>query len=167
MAKTATEIIAYYEGTIDLLVNRSKGKLPSYISADDLKMEIKMELLLKLGRYDPTLASLDTYVSRVIEYKILNYLKEIGRSHELLDDSKPSPWDDYHTHDSKIGIDVVKGDYKALAQSLSSNDMEYTIMVLLAEGNTQTEIAEQLGLSQPTISRYIGNIRDNLSIELK
>lgn len=167
VSPTASDIVAYYENTIEMLAKRSQGMLPSYMSKEDLVMELRIELLTKLKNYDKTLATLDTYVSRILEYRIANFINEVSTPTDIFDGDAESFDRLHHTHDTKIGVDVVKGGYKALSQSLSSNDSEYTLMILLAEGHTQMEIADALGISQSTVSRHINNIRDNLANELK
>lgn len=64
--------------------------------------------------------------------------------------------------DSKIVTNIKKYTKKNVAIDLS--DREYEILLLVAEGLNNKEIAEKLYLSEGTIRNYISNILDKLGL---
>jgi len=64
--------------------------------------------------------------------------------------------------DSKIVTNIKKYTKKNVAIDLS--DREYEILLLVAEGLNNKEIAEKLYLSEGTVRNYISNILDKLEL---
>ncbi len=64
--------------------------------------------------------------------------------------------------DSKIVTNIKKYTKKNVAIDLS--DREYEILLLVAKGLNNKEIAEKLYLSEGTVRNYISNILDKLEL---
>jgi len=64
--------------------------------------------------------------------------------------------------DSKIVTNIKKYTKKNVAIDLS--DREYEILLLVAEGLNNKEIAEKLYLSEGTVRNYISNILNKLEL---
>lgn len=144
-----------YRGLIATAVQEAGNSLGSDVH-DDIIQDVIVEALEKLvaGEVTPTWLCMRAK-SRVVDYmrrednntlSLDEFRDEDGLEIEAL---PPSLWD----------LETPEGMYAIREFIADACDEDRELIELLMEGNTQAEIASELGCSQQTVSNWIADLR--------
>lgn len=148
MKKTTAQIVKEHRELIKWHTSMRKNALPSYLDEEDLTLVATEAIGLQWPKYEKSKSSVKTYLDRVVGYALDDFLEEMGVCQGESD-----------LELEVMGVEM-KADYKELAHRLGRDEMEREILVLVAEGFSQEEIAERMEVSQSTVSRTMSRISD-------
>ena len=161
----------------------AKTQRPAAEDREDMEQALRLDLLLRLPRFDARRASRRTFISRVVEHHALTILEQrraAKRDQSLVKKSLDAPTDPDSPEAGTHGDLISDDDYHdrlsdrtpaevqrnlALSVSIALAGMPKTLRrtcELLHEGFTVTEIAAQLGLHRCTASGHVAEIRRRL-----
>jgi len=148
-------------------------------SADVLVLDLNMpgrgglDTLREVGRLQPDLPVLvlsrheeDPYAVRAIRAGAAGYLHKASVSDRLVGAIRAVAAGERFISDSVaevLATHVAAPDEKEPLQTLSDREMQ--VLRLIGQGNTPTDIADELSLSVKTISTYRSRILDKLQLE--
>lgn len=139
---------------------------------DDLQQEMMLDLLRRIGRYDPDKAGLNTFVSRIVDRKISNLIRhqrQEKRDYRLqvlpLDaqvedqDGQPRGLDEIvsqDAYDSEVGRhdlpEAARSDLKIdISQALDELPAELLDLARRLQTRTVAEIARELAVPRSTL----------------
>lgn len=176
----------YIEQRIRFWVHEAatRGECRCEADREDLAQDLRLDLLRRLPRYDPTQSSLRTFVSLVLEHRVQSlreetWAKKRGRQYPHVSLDEPpdaadadSPdrhefisVDDYLQATRGAGPKAEEGvdlaiDLAAAEARLSA--LEVAVCRLLREA-TKTEVAEVLGVPRTTLQEMVRRIGKKLA----
>lgn len=145
------EVIKVYEYIIDLKIQDFIDENPFMEShRDDLKQEAVEMLVNKLPDYDKSKSALSTYIRNNTLYACYKYRSSL--SEQII--ATPDLSQFFH-EDKTITINDI-----LIEIGLDKEDRD--VIILLYEGYTQTQVAEELGIYQQKVSRIYRDFRKTL-----
>jgi RNA polymerase sigma factor (sigma-70 family) len=150
---------------------RRLSRKPGFTISDvpDLEQELAMDLLKALPKFDPSKASLPTFISRVVNRRCLGLLRDARHPKRRGDTSLDAAMGDEVAQDQRHRMTghrpadgVEKAEVAEVVQLAVGKlpDRLHKIAVLLMS-HTQAEAARELGVSETTIHRARKQIREH------
>lgn len=123
---------------------------------DDIFQEACIRLHEKLPTYDKEKSSIRTFVCTATEIACMRYRREHFKAAALSLEEVDVAW-------IEPGYDKML----QVIEAYKSSDFNKKVITQKFDGYTQQEIAEQLNISQSTVSRILSEFKDYLLDELK
>lgn len=150
---------------------RRLSRKPGFTLSDvpDIEQELAMDLLKALPKFDPSKASLPTFISRVVNRRCLGLLRDARHPKRRGGTSLDASMGDEVTQDQRHRMtghrpvdEVEKAEVAEVVQLALGKlpDRLHKIAVLLMT-HTQAEAARELGVSETTIHRARKQIREH------
>jgi RNA polymerase sigma factor (sigma-70 family) len=148
-------------------LSRKLGFTPSDVP--DIEQELAMDLLKALPKFDPSKASLPTFISRVVNRRCLGLLRDARHPKRRGGTSLDAAMGDEVAQDQRHRMtghlptdEVEKAEVAEVLQQAVGKlpDRLHKIAVLLMS-HTQAEAARALGVSETTIHRARKQIREH------
>ena len=158
MKHDVEQLMKDYKNLIWYLINdfTRHNKIPAS-HRDDIFQEVWLRLVIKLPTYDKNLSAIKTFISSTTNIVCMRYRRDYF-SHMKWDELKKD--DDLEAFSEEQII-------HNLIESYPSLKINKDIITYKMQGYTQQEVADKVGLSQPTVSRVLSEFRDYLAEELK
>lgn len=134
----------------------SHHKIP-YHYKNDLYQEACLLLFKKIGKYDPKIGSLETFIYSFVNIACLEYKKNQIENHYAIADRDEVRSTNILQHEEQL----------AVIMEYSKDYFTQTVLNMKYQGYTQEEIAETLGVNQSTVSRALSHFKKYLLEQIK
>jgi len=174
------------EQTVETIRIKAKTLIGNYgfthDDFDDIRQDITLDLLIRLSEYDPERASLRTFISRIIDYKIEQIAEERSTIKErvwqtsvslydVLPDSESElteriqsvternlPWNEAESGFSAFELNDLREDVKQVLFALPPEQLD--ICLRLARDSV-AEVSRQTGIPRMTLYYHIKKISEH------
>lgn len=155
---------------------RQLCRRPGFTPSDraDIEQELRADLLERLPQYDPSKARLNTFVSRIIEHKVISIVRfrfaekrspvreECSLNDEVRDgDGRLVDRHQTTTEAASVCLRLqdLTRDVSDLRETLES-DLHRRVMDALGRGGTVNSVANELGISRRSAQRCMDDLRE-------
>lgn len=154
----------------------------TYDDFDDIQQEITLDLLTRLSEYDPDKASIRTFISRIIDYKVQQITEERSTDKERIRQASASlndsfsesegelteriqsvtqnnlPWNESDAGSPAVDLSNLRVDLRRVLSTLSPQQLD--ICARLSRDNI-ADVARQMGLPRMTLYYHLKKIREH------
>jgi len=140
---------------------------------EDIEQDLWLDLLERLPQYDPTKASLNTFIARVVERRVVSLIRHRSAEKRSLDREECSLNDPVRDSDGRLverhqttpeasstwqRLHDLERDVADLREWLPS-EIHRLIVDALGRGGTENSIAQELGISRRAVKGHMAELR--------
>lgn len=142
--------------------NKRYGQKFSDVEIEDVAGTVIYKTLLASGSFDPSRASMRTFMSRIARNEMVNALKEKTVFSSLFVDCQEGREDEYGSYELYINIEEEMKNDRLMRAIDSLSDRDKSVMLMLAKGCSGREMAKRLNISESAQRKLVSDMRIRL-----